>query len=106
RGQGWIHFEICVDAADLRLTRGASYTGRFLLAFAYYSTGWQLDLTEEVPTDLQLTSQEYDAVMRGGVRLSLDRPVRAGASKMRIVVRDPESGAVGSLTVPVGAGFR
>jgi len=103
KGNGWIHFEIRVDAADLRMTQGATYTGRFLMAFAYYAAGWQLDLTEELPTDLQLTTEEHDAIMRDGVRLSLDRPLRAGASKMRIVVRDPESGALGSLTVPVAA---
>jgi hypothetical protein len=44
-----------VGAADLGLTQGATYTGRFLVAFAYYTTGWQLDLTEEIPTDLHLT---------------------------------------------------
>jgi hypothetical protein len=90
-----------VDAADLSLTQGPTYTGRFLVTFGYYTNGWQTGLTEEVPTDLNLTTREYDAALRGGVALSVDRPVPAGASKIRIVVRDPESGAVGSLTVPV-----
>ena len=101
KGKGWMHFDIRVDAADLSLTQGPTYTGRFLVTFGYYTNGWQTGLTEEVPTDLNLTTREYDAALRGGVALSVDRPVPAGASKIRIVVRDPESGAVGSLTVPV-----
>jgi VWFA-related protein len=105
--KGWIHLQVSVDAADLRLTesapRGEAYTGQFLVAFGYYTTGWQTDLTEEIPIDLHLTAQEHDAILRDGVLLSFDRPVRAGASKIRIVVRDPQSGAVGSLTIPVSA---
>jgi VWFA-related protein len=103
KGMGWMHFDIRVDAADLYLTQGATYTGGFSVTFAYFAGGWQTGFTEEIPTDLRLTAQERDAARRDGVALSVDRPVRAGATKMRIVVRDSLSGAVGSLTVPAAA---
>ena len=101
--KGWVHLQVSVDAADLRLTQAETYNGGFRVAFGYYTAGWQTDLTEEIPIDLRLTAQEHEAVLRDGVLLALDHPVRAGASKIRIVVRDPQSSAVGSLTVPVVA---
>jgi len=99
--KGWTHFEIRVDAADLQLTPGEAYTGEFRVMFAYYTTEWQPNLSPEIPMQMHLTPTEHDTIMRDGVSLSLDRPVPAGARKVRIVVRDTQSGATGSLTVPV-----
>jgi hypothetical protein len=101
KGKSWIRFEVRVDATDLLLTQGETYTGGFALSFASYTTGWQTDLIDEIPIALNLTASEHDAILRNGVVLSFERTVRPGASKVRIVVRDPQSGAVGSLTVPV-----
>jgi hypothetical protein len=101
--KGWSHFQIRVDAADLQLTPGETYTGDFSVTMAYYLdiTGWQRDTSEGIRTKLRLTPGEHDTVMRDGVNLSFDRAVPAGVHKARIVVRDNQSGAVGSLTVPV-----
>lgn len=98
-----IHCQIRVDAADLELTPGETYTGEFCVELAYYTTEWHPDPSPEIPVRLDLTPAEHGAIMRDGVLLSLDRPVPAGVHKIRIVVRDIRSGAVGSLTVPVAA---
>lgn len=101
--KGWVHLQARVDADDLRLIEGTTYTGEVRVAFAYYINGWQPDITEEVSSKLNFTSQEHDAILRKGIIMVFDRPVRTGASKVRIIVRDPQSGAVGSLTIPVEA---
>jgi hypothetical protein len=49
-----------------------------------------------------LSAEQRDAVLRDGLTLLLDRLIRPGASKIRIVVDEPQTNAVGSLTVPVG----
>jgi hypothetical protein len=103
KGKRWIRFEVRVNATDLLLTQGETYTGGFALSFASYTTGWQTDLIDEIPIALNLTASEHDAILRNGIVLSFERTVRPGTSKVRIVVRDPQSGAVGSLTVPVAA---
>lgn len=103
RVKGWMHFEIRVNAADLHLGAGPTYTGEIRLAFAHYTTAWQPDISEEIPIQLRLTGGERDQVVRDGVDLSYDRPVPAGASKVRLVVRETQTGAVGSLTIPVSA---
>jgi len=99
--KGWIHFQVRVDPADLELTSGETYAGQFAMRFAYYTNGWESASAPEIPTQLHLTRAEHDAALRDGVGVSLDRPLPAGVSKVRIVVRDVQSGAVGSLTVPV-----
>ena len=65
--------------------------------------GWRPDPTQEVAFPLTLTKEQYDAVLQQGITLMLDRPLLAGASRLRVVVRDLKSGAVGTLTVPVGS---
>ena len=101
--KGWIQFQAWVDASDLHLTSGATYTGEFTVALAYYADGqWQPDLSAEMTKSLQLTPAEHEAVLQKGTSLSFSRPMPNGASKVRIVVRDAQSPAVGSLTIPIG----
>jgi VWFA-related protein len=99
--KGWIHFQIRVNAADLELGSGAPYSGSFGLMFAYYTTRWQPEASQEMPTDLHLDAEEHERILRDGVVLTMDRPLPEGVRKVRIVVRDKQSNAVGSVSVPV-----
>ncbi len=103
KGNGWSHFQIRVDAADLQLTPGATYTGEFRVTLAYYTTEWEHEVWQDSPTQFHFTPADRDTIMRNGLDLSSDRPVPAGVHKVRIVVRDEKSGVVGSLTVPVAS---
>jgi len=99
--RGWLHFQIRVDAADLKLTRDETADGEFGVTFAYYTTAWQSDASAEIKRPLHLNPVERDAVMRDGVALSFDRPLTVDVRKVRVVVRDTSTGNVGSLTVPL-----
>ena len=99
----WLHFHVRVDAADLQLDPGDITTGEFDVTFAYYTTEWQRSTSARIPTQLHLTPAQRDTALRSGVDVAFDHPVPAGVRKIRIVVSDPHSGAVGSLTVPVAA---
>ena len=102
RVTGWLHLQIRVDAANLRLSPNEPYSDSLRVAFTQYTDEWETDLSEIAPVQLRLTAQQRDAILRDGVLLSLDRPVTAGASKIRVIVRDIQSDAVGSLTIPLG----
>ncbi|MGD0868369.1 MAG: VWA domain-containing protein [Bryobacteraceae bacterium] len=98
---GWLHFEVRVDAADLQLTAGDVPAAEFGVTFVTYTTDWDKDLSPEARKSLRLTPETREAILREGVVVTFERPVSAGVHKMRVVVRDAQSGAVGSLTVPV-----
>jgi VWFA-related protein len=50
---------------------------------------------------LLLKPEQYDQVMKGGVRLALDVEAPPNSRRVRIVTRDAASGKVGSLDVPI-----
>lgn len=99
--QGWMHYRVRVDAAGLQLTPGDPATGEISLTFAYFTNEWQPVTSGEIPTQLSLTADQRDRALREGVELSFDRPVSNLVRKVRLVVRDARSGAVGSLTLPL-----
>lgn len=102
RVKGWVHLQIRVAASDLHLSSTEPYTDRFRVAFAQYTDDWQPGVSEMAPVELRLTTQQRDAILRDGMLLSFDRPVPVGASRIRVIVSDNQSDAVGSLTIPVG----
>ena len=101
KGKNWVRLTTRVDAADLRLTGDTSYTGEMRVTVAYYVNGWRPDPSQEIAFPLALTAEQRQAVLAQGITLYLDRPLLPGTSKLRVVVRDVQSGAVGTLTVPV-----
>ena len=98
---GWLHFEVRVDAADLQWTAGDVPAAEFGVTFVNYTTDWDKDVSSETRKPLRLTPETREAILRDGVVIAFERPVSAGVHKIRVVVRDVQSGAVGSLTVPV-----
>jgi len=106
RGQGWMHFEVRVNPGDLRLTNGDASTGAFRVSFAHYADAWQADSTAAIEAKLHLGPENRDNLLRDGVAVTFDRPLPSGARKMRIVVSDERSEAVGSLTIPLAAPSR
>jgi hypothetical protein len=100
---GWMHFQIHVDAMDLVLESGEHYTGEFRVTCVDYVTEWGPETAQATPVKLDLTAAQRDDLLRDGSTVVLDRPVNRAAQKMRVVVQDSLSGAVGSVTIPVSA---
>jgi len=48
---------------------------------------------------LDMLPQTYETSMRQGLRFQLPLAIPAAAARLRILVRDDSSGAIGSLTV-------
>jgi len=51
--------------------------------------------------DLQLTHEEHDRLERNGLVINHAVQIQKSAHRLRIVVRDSRSGAVGAVTVPI-----
>lgn len=101
KGKNWVRLKTQVDAADLDITGDTNLTGEMRVTVTYYVYGWRPDRSQEVAFPVALSKEQYAVVLRQGITLLLDRPLPAGVSKLRVVVLDVKSGAVGTLTLPV-----
>jgi hypothetical protein len=52
-------------------------------------------------TTMNLKPETYAMVMREGVKFNREIPMKPGGTKVRVVVRDARTGAMGTVTVPV-----
>jgi hypothetical protein len=57
--------------------------------------------TKTSRANLQLTLAEYQSALSKGVSLATDLKLEASAEKVRVMVRDENSGKIGSVDVPV-----
>jgi hypothetical protein len=103
RAANAIRIEIRVDAADvLLLSRNGRYSGDLALqAFCYTTDGRKLACTQPRQFKLDLSEQERQTAMRGGLRFPIDLPTAQVAGRVRVVVHDADSGATGSCTFPI-----
>jgi hypothetical protein len=95
-----IRIWIRVDAADvLLLPRNGRYSGSLVVqAFCYTPEGRKLACTQSLNVKLDLSEQERETAMRGGLRFPIDLPSGQASAKIRVVVQDASSGALGSRT--------
>jgi VWFA-related protein len=94
-------FALMLNAQSLTLADAASNHLKFDLVFlAFNEHGKRVGkITQTV--DLHPTDQGIDKMLREGIRYTNYLDLAAGQYTVRIVVRDAQSGKVGSLTVPL-----
>ena len=94
--------ETRIDAHDLVLVhQGNSYRGELRVTFATLIPGAQPVLSPVMPLDLNLSSEDRDKALDGGVVVSKTFKLDEDAAAVRLVVVDRSSRAIGSVTVPV-----
>jgi len=97
-----VRLDIRIDPSDLFLSQSQNQrSGKIAILFGVYSeTGFE-KFSPAIPSDVSLTSEQYELAARDGLAfrqtLTLGEPVR----RVRIVVVDRELGTLGSVTVPV-----
>lgn len=96
------HLQIRIDPADLSLREdgGAFIDHVTTLLVGYTAKG---TAGSPVPADynLRLTKQQHDAVLKDGLSLTQDFPLDGDTQKIRLLIYDHTSGAVGSLSIPL-----
>ena len=100
-----VQFEVRIDAKDVALGReGGQYSAQLRLAFASYLADGQIEGSPVIPLDLHYSAQERDKALKDGIRFSDNVVIGEQVNKVRLIVFDRGSNAIGSLTIPVKAG--
>ncbi len=97
-----VRLQLQINAADLLLIE---QVGHFSggLTFLVSDVGASGPIGDPTLTSsvLNLTKEQRDGVLKTGIPLPMDHPLKDGTQKLRLIVLDQSTNAVGSLTVPV-----
>jgi hypothetical protein len=94
--------QIRIDAGDLKLLRQEDgYAGHLSTTIAYYEASGARKVFSGVQRDFRFNDEQRRAALRAGIGLTDERQIPAGVSWIRVIVFDPESNAVGSVSIPV-----
>jgi hypothetical protein len=99
---GAMNLEIRVDAADVLLAReGDLFTGQLAVGFASYPANVRADDQPPNTFEIRLSPEQHDLAMKQGLSLKGLVTLPATMRKIRVMVYDRASGAIGSLTLPI-----
>lgn len=105
-GAEQLKLEVRVAPSDLRLQQnGGRWQGAVEFYFVTQGEKGQMIGYESERITANLEKDVYDQIMRDGLVLTRTVAVLPGGVKVRVVVREAESGAIGTITVPVGKYF-
>jgi hypothetical protein len=97
-----MNLDMRIDAADVLLAReGELFTGQLAVSVAGYLPDGRAEASPPGTFAIRLSPEQREQAMKQG--FSLERLVNLPATirKIRVMVYDRASGAIGSLTLPV-----
>ena len=95
--------EAHIDAQDVLLVHeGNLYNGQLRLAVVGYDPGGRPLRGPVIPLDLHYSAQERDRALQQGIVFSQNVAITEELKKIRLIVFDRGSNAIGSVTIPVG----
>ena len=94
-------FRIRVDPRDLLLQpKDRPYTGSVSLIFSYLSAeGFEVG-SSTVNVAVNMDQSQFDAAVKDGYPITVEKTVPPDARKIRILAQDPATGLAGSLSLP------
>ncbi|MGA2196111.1 MAG: hypothetical protein ABSH40_12655, partial [Bryobacteraceae bacterium] len=93
---------IRVDAADVSFAKaGEVSTGRLAVSVAGYLKDGRMEMFPSEEVAPKITAEQRETALREGIRVERRLVLAEDVEKLRVLVYDRESGAVGSLTVPL-----
>jgi VWFA-related protein len=99
-----IHLKVQIDPSDLSLREeGGFSTGHLTALVAGYTAGGVAGAPVPADFNLRLTKEQRETAAKNGLPFEQDFPLDNATTKVRVLVYDHSTGAVGSLSVPVGA---
>lgn len=99
-----LDLKLQVDPASLSLERdGDRWIGTLDLLVAEVTAAGRATILEQRSLDLALTEEERDRARDAGLPITVTTRITGELRELRIVVRDPEAGAAGSLSVPLAS---
>jgi VWFA-related protein len=95
--------EARIDAQDVLLVHeGNLYNGQLRLAVVGYDPGGRPLRGPVIPLDLHYSAQERDTALQQGILFGQNVTIAEDLKKIRLIVFDRGSNAIGSVTIPVG----
>ncbi|HVW83342.1 MAG TPA: VWA domain-containing protein [Bryobacteraceae bacterium] len=93
-----------IDASDIALAQESDdrYSGELRIALAGFTADGRTATSSIVPLDVHFTAAGRDKALREGIPFEEDIALGDGVNRVRVVVFDRGSTAIGSLTLPVG----
>ncbi len=96
------HLEARIDAKDIALGQeGDHFEGQLRVALIGYQIDGHMEASKVMPVTLHYTAEERDKAFAEGITLSQNVGISDQINKVRLVVFDRGSNAIGSLTIPV-----
>jgi hypothetical protein len=97
-----VRLGIRIDANDIQMARSeAGYGGHVSVTLVAYDAGGLQTILKQTAYPFQMTAEQHLDAMKNGIKLSPDQPLTDDVGKIRIIVFDRSSNAIGWLTVPI-----
>jgi len=98
-----ITFQVGLDTLQLSLKEDAGhYKGGIDLLFLQRDSSGKAVQEEEKRIGFDFTAEQYKALVKSGIILQRHVTADANAAEIRVLVHDSASGAIGTVTVPLG----
>lgn len=99
-----VHLQIRIEPADLMLVeQGDHFDGQVTMLLADYGANGPQGAPVPSSFNLRLSREQHDKVMKEGLVFPQDHPFDDTVQKVRLIVYDRASRALGSLTIPIAA---
>jgi hypothetical protein len=100
-GKTGLHLEIRIDPSDLLLReQGGKYSGAIYCLISDRSATAALGEPTVLDLHPDLTADQYKSALKDGIPFSQDHPMNAATEKIRVIIVDQNTNAVGSVTFP------
>jgi VWFA-related protein len=97
-----VHLQVRIEAGDLRIQRQDDrFAGSVSVTYVTYDADGKQNPSAPIAYPFKMTAEQHQGALKDGIRLSPDRPMTDAIRKVRVIVFDRNSSAVGSLTIPV-----
>jgi VWFA-related protein len=97
-----VHLDIHINAADVLMReQGGKFTGSMMFMFSDMGPSGPIGDPSASVFNLDLTKEQHDGVMKDGIPISQDHATAAAVVRVRLIVLDQNTNAVGVLTFPV-----
>jgi hypothetical protein len=102
KGGHMVRLNARIDIRDVVLVpAGDSFNAELRLAVVGYAPGFDPKRGATRPLDLHLSAQDRDKALQDGVPFAQDLELPEQIKRLRLIVFDRNSNAIGSLTIPI-----
>lgn len=98
-----MHFQVIIRTQDVLLLRAADrFHGELGVVFVEYRADGKRAASNPAPVTLDFDAQQRQQAIAEGIGAQGDQPIDPGVNRIRVIVVDEYSDAIGSVTIPVG----